>query len=182
MKENSAHSTSPDLEWRLTQEMLMRTLRKALPTKGEHAFSRLSKALAIDNKGSRFVNVTELLREDDSGRRSDFFEQLKLQHISECVAFERHVMDCIDQFNKSTNEAEMTLNKLREALIYADSHKTRTEINLLLSRACNLSVEETLLTEARRTPLSVEDFKRRLRSGLLKRSPPQLGGATKTKG
>eukprot|EP01034_Spumella_vulgaris_P025798 gene25798-32290_t len=175
MKENSAHSTSPDLEWKLTQDMLMRTLRKALPTKGEHSFSKLTKALAIDNRGKRFVNVTELLSEDENGHRSDFFEQLKLQHITECVSFERHVMDCVDQFNKSSNENEMTLNKLREALIYADQHKTRTEINHLLARACNLSVEETLLMEARRTPLSVEEFKRRLRSGLLKKSAPSGG-------
>ncbi len=162
--------------------MLMRTLRRSLPTKGEHAFSKLAKALALDNKGSRYVNVAVLLSEDEFGSRSEFFEQLKVQHISECLSYERHVMDCVDQFTSGGRGADgeptalLPINKFREALIYSDAHKTRTEINHLLARGCGLSVEETLLMEARRTAVAAEDFKRRLRAGLLKKSAPVSKG------
>lgn len=171
LKENAAHSTTPDMEWRLTPDTLMRTLRRALPTKGEHSFAKLAKALAADNKGSRYVNGSDLMQEDDSGVRSDFLEQLKLQYVTECIAYERQVMDCVDQFS-SGGTGELTIGKLREAIIYSDAHKTRTEVNQLLARGCALTVEDTLLQEARRVTLSVEEFKRRLRSGLLKKSAP----------
>jgi hypothetical protein len=125
----------------------------------------------MDNQTSRFVNPKEILYEDVNGNRPHFLEQLKLQHITEAITFEKHIMDCIDQFTEST-EKEMPIGRFRDAISYADPNKPRTEVNKLLSRACAMSIEEMLLGEARRVIVNIEDFKRRLRSGLLQKSPP----------
>lgn len=84
-------------------------------------------------------------------------------------------MDCIDHFNEN-KDREMTIGKFREAINYADSNKSRTEVNKLLARACAMSIEEMLLAEAKRMTVFVEDFKLRLRSGLLQKSAPTGGG------
>lgn len=120
------------------------------------------------------MNPKEILSEDDHGNRSHFLEQLKLQHINEAVTFEKHVIDCIDQFTDS-GEKEMTVAKYRDALNYADPNKTRSDINKLLARGCGTTVEEILLMEAKRIPISIEDFKKRLKSGLLQKSAPTQG-------
>lgn len=136
----------------------------------------------MDSNGSKYVSPYELLHEDSSGIRSNFLEQLKLQHISESIIFERHVIDCVDQAvisfgatNKSNvgEEAtgDITIGKLREALCLADPNKPRPEINQLLARGYGLSVETVLIYEARRTLVSSEEFKRCIHSILLKKSP-----------
>jgi hypothetical protein len=123
----------------------------------------------MDSQSSRFVNPRDILYEDIHGNRPYFLEQLLLQHISEAVAYEKHLLDCIDQFNEG-QEVEMTIGKFREAIAYADSHKSRTEINKLLSRGCNMPLEEMLYNEAKKMTISMIDFKARLRSGLLQKS------------
>ena len=125
----------------------------------------------MDNQNSRYVSAREILYEDVHGNRPHFLEQLKLQHITEAIAFEKHVMDCIDQFNESY-EREMIISKYREALNHADPNKSRTEVNKLLSRATGLSIEEMLLAEAKRAVVNVEEFKLRLKSGLIQKSSP----------
>lgn len=110
------------------------------------------------------------MTEDDQGNRPHFLEQIKLQHINEAISFEKHVIDCIDQFTE-IGEKEMTVAKYRDALCYADSNKPRSDINKLLARGCGSTVEEMLLLEAKRVTISLEEFKRRLRSGLLQKSP-----------
>jgi hypothetical protein len=80
-------------------------------------------------------------------------------------------MDCIDQFNE-LNDREMIISKYREALNHADPNKSRTEVNKLLSRATGLSIEEMLLAEAKRVAVGVEEFKLRLKSGLIQKSAP----------
>lgn len=128
----------------------------------------------MDNQNSRFINPKDILYEDQQGNRPHLLEQLKLQYINEAISFEKHVMDCIDQFNEM-NEKDMMIGKFRDALIYADPNKSRTEINKLLSRSCAMSIEEMLLAEAKRTMIPIEDFKLRLKSGLLQKSPPVAG-------
>ncbi len=117
------------------------------------------------------------MSEDDHGNRSHFLEQLKLQHINEAVSFEKHVIDCIDQFTDA-GEKEMTVAKYRDALNYADPNKSRADINKLLARGCCTTVEEILLMEAKRIPIPIEDFKKKLRSGLLQKSAPIQGKKT----
>lgn len=126
----------------------------------------------LDNKGSRFVNGAEIMRESEVGRRSNFCEQLKLQYISESIAFEKHVLECVERFREN-DDLDISIGRLRDALSFADNNKTRTEINQWLARGCGASVEDTLLMEAKRTPIVLEDFKKRLRKGLLVKSPPQ---------
>ena len=127
--------------------------------------------MALDNQSGRYINPEEVLTEDEHGNRPHFLEQLKLQHINEAISFEKHVIDCIDQFT-DIGEKEMTVAKYRDALTYADSNKSRSDINKLLARGCGSTVEETLLMEAKRVSISVDEFKKRLRTGLLQKSPP----------
>jgi hypothetical protein len=123
----------------------------------------------MDSQSSRFVSPRDILYEDIHENRPYFLEQLLLQHITEAIAYEKHLLDCIDQFNEA-EEVEMTIGKYREAIAFADTHKSRTEINKLLSRGCNMSLEEMLYHEAKKMPINVVDFKARLRSGLLQKS------------
>lgn len=163
--------------WKLTVDAVMRVVKKVLTSKGEHALSVLNKALALDNKGGRVVNLAKLFRDDSYIHRSLFCEQLRLQYINECLSVERHIMDSIDQFKDSADSVTMTVGKLRDALQYSDSNKSRIDINQLLSRGCGVAVEAMLLMEAKRSPVTIEDFKKRLRSGLLKKSAPKKNGA-----
>lgn len=117
------------------------------------------------------INVDELLVEDFSGSRSHFLEQIRLQHLAETIAFEKHVLDAIDQC-ADANEKEVTVGKFREAIVHADPNKPRSEVNQWLARGCASSIEETLLLEAKRSLFSTADFKRNLKAVLLKRSPP----------
>jgi hypothetical protein len=162
--------------WKLTVDALMRTVKRILTSKGEHAIVVLNKALALDNKGGRVVNLAKLFQIDSHSDRSVFCEQLRLQYITECLSIERHTMDSIDQFKDSADSSTMTVGKLRKALSYSDSNKSRIDINQLLSRGCGIAVEGMLLMEAKRIHVSVDDFKKRLRSGLLKKNAPKKNG------
>ncbi len=125
----------------------------------------------MDSQNTRQVSIDDILAEDNTGHRSHFLEQIRIQYLSEIVFFEKHVLDAIDQF-ADLNEKELSISKYREALIYADPNKTRSEINQWLARACACSIEEMLLSEAKRTMYSVSEFKRNLCSALLKKSAP----------
>ena len=62
---------------------------------------------------------------------------------------------------------EMTVGKFREALIEAQPSRSRDDVNTLLCRGCDASLEDMLLMEAKRMTVPVEQFKTRLRSKLL---------------
>ena len=64
------------------------------------------------------------------------------------------------------------LGLVRQAVIRSDSNKTRGEVNQLLSYCCKLSIEESLLLEARKTPFPIEEIKSRIRMKIMKKSPP----------
>lgn len=123
------------------------------------------------NPESRYVNATLLLYDGEEGERSPFLELIKTQHLTECQAMERTVLACIDQF-VDPSAPEISLPKLREALILADANKTRVEINQLLARGAGCTVEAVLLREAKRIPVGVEEFKTNICAGLLKKSAP----------
>jgi hypothetical protein len=134
----------------------------------------LHKALALDNKAGRYLNVKDVINDDSFSQRSHFLEQLRLQHINEAISFDKHVMDCITQFS-DTGETEMNVTKYRDALNYSDPNKSRADVNKLLARGCGTTVEEMLLMEAKRTTVPIDLFKKKLHAGLLHRSPPTQG-------
>ena len=131
----------------------------------------LLQAMAAEQNETRFVNAAILLYEGTDGSRTAFFELLKTQQMEDCISMEKTVMGCIDQLCNESGATEVSVAKLREALMLSDANKTRMEINQLLARGAGCTLEEALLKEAKRVPLSVADFKTRIRSGLLKKSP-----------
>lgn len=56
----------------------------------------------MDIKGGSHLNPIALLEDDGTGNRSNFLEQLRQQHIAEALSYDRHVLDCIDQFKVIT--------------------------------------------------------------------------------
>jgi len=162
-----------DKENTLTPEKFMRLLKKVCNTKNDEYMESLSKALLSEQREGRYVNPAILLYEDTKkGTRTAFYDLLTTQHMNECIEMERVVMTCIDQLARTEQDAtEIVVSKLREALALADANKTRLELNQLLARGANCSIEDILIREAKRIPLSVEDFKRNLKTGLLKKSP-----------
>ncbi len=84
-------------------------------------------------------------------------------------------MDCITR--AAGHEKEIPLYKIREAIAYLDEHKSRTELNALLVRGSGVaSVEDMLLLEAKRSPLNIELFLKKLKNGLLVKSTGSGGG------
>lgn len=130
------------------------------------------------NPESSYVNASLLLYDGEEGERSHFLELVKLQHLADCQAMERAVLAAIDLVAEP-GTAEIAISKLREALVSVDSNKTRTEVNQLLARGAECTVEAVLLREAKHVSLVVEDFKVHVCSGLLKKSPPPLPKKTK---
>jgi hypothetical protein len=66
----------------------------------------------------------------------------------------------------------LPLKLVRAAIAKVDEHKPRADVNRLLAYCCKLTIEEMLLLEARRTPFSIADIKRRLRMKVVRKSPP----------
>ena len=78
-------------------------------------------------------------------------------------------MDCITR--AAGHDKEIPLYKIREAISYLDEHKSRTELNALLVRGSGVvSVEDMLLLEAKRSPLNIESFLKKIKNGLLVKS------------
>jgi hypothetical protein len=66
----------------------------------------------------------------------------------------------------------ITLRRYREAIVASDGNKTRSEVNRVMAYCSKMTIEDMLLTEARRTSLPLEDIIQRLKSRLVKKSPP----------
>lgn len=64
----------------------------------------------------------------------------------------------------------LPLGLIRHAIILSDHNKTRSEVNNLLSYCCKLTIENMLFLEARRTPFNLEEFKKRIRMKVMKKS------------
>lgn len=121
---------------------------------------------------SSALDFVELLH-DKGGKRSRFCTLLKLQHISECSMFADQIMLSIDEMCGAGPSVTATLATLRDAIVAVDPNKARSEVNTYLARGVGFEIEEMLLMEAKKTSVSVSDFKKRLRrNGLLKKSPP----------
>ena len=159
-----------DISGVLTFDVFMRVLRRIFPTKGDVPLQRLERVLLFETNGTKTVKYIELLGEDENGNQGKFAELLRAQHLTEIEQFTDHVMDCIDQ--RGDGQECIVVNRLREALETADPNKSRPEINRLLSRGMDLPVEDVLMSEARATLVNVNNFKTKLKIGLLKKSPP----------
>ena len=66
----------------------------------------------------------------------------------------------------------MPLSRFRAAIEFADSYKSRPDVNKYLARGCGCSIEDVLIMEARGVQVQIESFKKNLRNGLLKKSNP----------
>jgi len=90
---------------RLTVDDFLRTLRSFLPHQSDLAARKLQRALALENKSSRYVlDIPSLLVEMEgeapsrggTGARGMFCEMLRSQHITQSLQFYQDVMDSID--------------------------------------------------------------------------------------
>jgi hypothetical protein len=118
------------------------------------------------------LNTNEIFDEDaNSGIKGPFLDLLCHQHISEFIAIADSISNEISN-SLDPGASEMPVGRFREAIFGADPNKPRSEINEYLARGCSNSVEEMLLMEAKRVPVNASDFKRKLFSGMIKRSNP----------
>ena len=154
---------------RLSIEAFIRLLKKILPNKTEMSIARVSRALALETSSNRLVDLDRCLAEKDF-TWSIVSEELRQQYINEIIEFVDSVSEQVESSRDSPSELHSTLADLREALLRADPKKPRAEVNSYLARGCGVSLEQMLLMEAKRVEIPLEDFMRRLRSGLLKKS------------
>jgi hypothetical protein len=134
-------------------------------------------ALSLEVKGSRGVDVQKVLKPNSKGKRGKFLELLLQQHLQECIQYSEHLITCIENALEPGLH-EITIRCLREAIMTSDPNKTRTEVNRLMAYCARLTAEDMLLAEAKKTPLPFHDIVARLRSRLLKRSPPPVAEAS----
>ncbi|RYH21420.1 hypothetical protein EON65_20770 [archaeon] len=147
----------------------------------------------LDYQNNRHLPVTTLCTEDISGNRSHFLETLRSQHLSEMIAFDKHLTEVYDSVVKEgeggesgvgggvggtgtsgSGGIEVSISKIREALCQADPNKPRSDINTWLCLGTKMTVEEVLLAEAKKVLVCAKDFKNSLRMHLLKKSPPSI--------
>ena len=187
----------------LTVDEFMRTLKASFPHKGESSFKKLQRALALENKSSRFiVSIPSLLVEEEgeapttggTGLRGMFCELLRFQYVTETIQLYEKVSSCIDVACKvpksqiSANmisynhlkapiqevvKAETNVTTLRRALLDSDDTYLRSEVNGYIARGLGVTLEKALLMEAKKDTVYVSDFKLRLRMGILKRATAQ---------
>lgn len=106
--------------------------------------------------------------------RSIFLELFRLQYISEYTSYEKHVMEMINKLHGPNNSiGETTISKIREAILVAEPNKGRTEVNILLANGCSSSVHDMLLLDAQNAMININDFQKKMRKFLIKRSPPE---------
>lgn len=175
MSKNQQNAENVERMHRLPIETFIRTIKKALPTKSQHNIDRLAKVLSFEMKQNVDINLTNLLNDFEEGIRNPFTESLCQQHITESYNYSIHLLSCIDRFCDPTNlvNKTTTIGRLREAILFSDSNKTRVEINQYLSRGLNLNIEEVLLMEAKKSLVRVKDFKMQLKTiSVLKKSAP----------
>lgn len=134
---------------------------------------------AEQSANSRYVDGTALLYDSEDGSPSPFLELMKAQHLLDCQTMTKSVVASIEQVCGELGVDEVPIGKLREAIVLADSNKTRLEVNLLLARGASCSLEDILLREAKRVPIPLAAFKANVVNGLLKKSPPQAAKKAK---
>ena len=156
---------------KLNVESFMRVLKKIVPTKSAHLLARLQSAVEIENKGNRDINLDEILEEDANGIKGPFLDLLCHQHVSEFIAIADNISTEISNVC-DPGAFDMPVSRFREAILGSDPNKPRSDVNEYLARGCGVPVEDMLLLEAKRVPISVADFKNRLFSGMIRRSPP----------
>ena len=108
IKRAGTHGTIFEGKRRLTVEDFMRTLHSYIPHKSATSMRKLQRALALENKSSKYVlDIPALLLDTGfidggstskggTGTRGMFCELLRLQHISESSQFYATVLECID--------------------------------------------------------------------------------------
>lgn len=138
-----------------------------LSHKNDQSFIRLEKALTLENKGNQTVHYLKLLGEDESGNQGHYCEMVRSQHLQESINFSEHLINMILHARPNHHTNELTLNVIREAIMRADPNKPRNDVNRYLARGCHATVEDTLLMEAKETPVLLSTFIRRLRRGVL---------------
>lgn len=67
----------------------------------------------------------------------------------------------------NSHATDLTVGAIREAIMRADPHKPRNEVNGYLARGAFMSVEDMLLLEANKTPLNLALFLKRMKRGIL---------------
>jgi hypothetical protein len=157
---------------RMTSKVFIKALHRLLPTKTESSFEALSRILAMETRSAKDVDILAIFEMKESGNMSQFFNCLLDQHIAESLSFSERIMGSIEE-HREKGEATITIGKLRKALVAADVHKPRAELNFYLAVGLSVGAEEMLLMEARCTPVAVIDFTNRLRKNvMLKKSAP----------
>lgn len=160
-----------DSKAKLPIDVFLRILRNTLGVKSDTSFSKLTKLVAMESKGTRAINPYVLFTEKENGDRSRFLELLRFQFTSECAEFDRRITDCLNKA-KEPGTSDGYIGKLRDALSFADPNKTRADINKMLARGCGVTIEEVLLMEAKKDLVPIDTFQRTLRKELLKKSGP----------
>ena len=139
--------------------------------------TRLKRILHLEQQHikQRMVLYGALLKEDSEGNQTRFCETLREQHLTEIIAYSKHLIDCIHQVDaREGSQTKLTIAQYREAILLSDPEKPRPEQNVYLARGIGKpDVQEMLNIErdgSQTFPL--ESFCSLVQKGLLKRSTP----------
>jgi hypothetical protein len=177
----SKSATIVEKSRRLTFDDMLRYMKKYFPFKGEPSLDRLRRSLLLENKSARTINnLKSLFIHDENGRRGGFLEQLRTQYIQEIQQYTEKMIEGIQKCKPTsaaaadakTTDKSTLLGRLRQSISSLDPEKTRAEVNIYLARGVKKPLENTLILEAKRTPINLDKFVMNLKMGLLKKSTP----------
>ncbi len=164
-KKEASSSLNTEGKRKLLIVDFLRILRAQFPHKGDSAFMKIQRALALENKSSRFiVDIESLLleRKDEAptvggtGLRGMVCELLRSQYITETIQFYEKVMESIDTVCKVPKTG---LN------IIAYNHQK----NASISNQNDTNIETTVAVLRRALILADDNFTRAEVNGYLAR-------------
>ena len=154
----------------ISTETLIRLLKRHFTHFPDHTILKIVKAVHLEAKGSREINYVQLLSRGEYGFKNKLLDALCLEYIQGLLTFTEVVMDNLNRARSRPGESDVLVSRLRHALVNADPHRSRSEVNALLARGCGCDIEEALLREGGAEAAPLEDFKRRLKIGLLEKT------------
>eukprot|EP00744_Colponema_vietnamica_P017051 GILI01023938.1.p1 GENE.GILI01023938.1~~GILI01023938.1.p1 ORF type:complete len:478 (-),score=138.43 GILI01023938.1:202-1635(-) len=157
---------------KLTKKEIMREVAYCCPNKPESHLNSLRKALAQESEGG-VLEYTKLFEQDRELNQSQFLNLLRRQHLQESIHFHQQLETAVKALDMQRTGI-VNLSAIRECIKSLDPNKSDAEVDRMVARGFNLSVENL----APDLDVPLEKFLPRLFSGLCKRSSPKSGKIT----
>eukprot|EP00002_Diphylleia_rotans_P031244 TRINITY_DN6482_c0_g1_i5.p1 TRINITY_DN6482_c0_g1~~TRINITY_DN6482_c0_g1_i5.p1 ORF type:complete len:626 (+),score=140.88 TRINITY_DN6482_c0_g1_i5:1094-2971(+) len=158
----------------LSKTDVRQLLRKLFPLKSDEEYTMLYKALDGENPTTS-VEYDRLFIEGRESEQVTFVEELRDQHFKERNVYIKELEDAVREVSV---EDVISLQAAKQAIISIDPKKPKAEVSEYISRAFQL---DEVSKESENITISVDDFMKNLRMGVLRRSARKEGPSRRKK-